>query len=384
MATSVDVLIAGGGPVGAFLRLSLGTSPLSVLHVDSAEPGADRPIALSHGSRLLLDRHDVFNAIENTPIKTIRVSQQGSFGRTLISADEYGLPGLGYVANMRSIRAALGQRVDTRLARVVSWSTTEEGVAVRISDPQGETQDFLAGLLVLADGAIDSASSGSANQARSNVTRDYHQCAVVAQVTTESTHHYTAHERFTATGPLAMLPNRDGFALVWCVSRDAAAGLLAMEDKSFLSSLGESFGPRLGKFLKVGPRSHFPLSLRFLRGDLGPRVVAIGNAAQSLHPVAGQGLNLGLRDARELAIALLDPRTAMTQSTFAGNFMQQRRADRRLEIGITDSLVRIFSRQGSVLGALRGAALLAVDALPPAKRLLARSMMYGLRRERRI
>lgn len=380
MDTSVDVLIAGGGPVGAFLALCLRDAPLSVLHVDSLEAGAQRPIALSHGSRLLLANQGVFDSIANTSIQTIHVSQRGAFGRSLIKAQEYGLPALGYVADYSSIRAAMGEKITPNIGQVVGWSLEAGRVAVSISDQQGLIQDFHTQLLVLADGAAENLSRD--NSLDSSTTRDYAQCAIVAQVRAEAPRRHTAYERFTPEGPLALLPNEDGFALVWCVSRDRAPGLIGMNEKAFLSQLGESFGSRLGRFVDIGNRRSFPLSLRYLNKSPGERVVAIGNAAQSLHPVAGQGLNLGLRDAWELAAALLDRNASIAPAQFAENFMRQRQADRRLEIGLTDSLVRIFSRPEPWLGALRGAALLAIDTFPPARRLLAKTMMYGLRSNR--
>jgi 2-octaprenyl-6-methoxyphenol hydroxylase len=383
MDTSVDVLIAGGGPVGAFLGLSLGNASLSVMHVDGVQPGAERPIALSHGSRLLLEARGVFRHIAYTPIKTIRVSQRGAFGRVLISAQEHKLPALGYVADYGSIRTAINGKTAPYIGRVGDWSVTEEGVEARVIDGQGRTQDIRAQLLVLADGASESLSPDARGSPVPPVTHDYAQSAIVAQVRTEAHHQNTAHERFTSDGPLALLPNRDGFALVWCVNRDAAPDLLQTDEKSFLLKLRNAFGSHLGGFIDVGQRTGFPLSLRYLKADLGPRVLAIGNAAQSLHPVAGQGLNLGLRDAWELASHLLDRPALIAQSEFARDFMGQRRADRRLEIGLTDSLVRVFSRQHAWLAPLRGAALLAIDTIPPARRLLARTMMYGLRSNRR-
>ncbi|MSQ51695.1 MAG: hypothetical protein EXR28_07390 [Betaproteobacteria bacterium] len=384
MDRSVDVLIAGGGPVGAFLALCLREASLSVLHVDNLGAVAQRPIALSHGSRLLLANQGVFDRIANTPIQTIHVSQRGAFGRALISAEEHGLPALGYVADYAQIRAAMSEKIAPSIGQVAGWSIQAERVAVRVADRQGLMQDFHARLLVLADGATGIISPDNAVHFNSSTTRDYAQCAIVAQVRTDAPHRNTAYERFTSEGPLALLPNGDGFALVWCVGRDTAPGLLEMNQKSFLARLGESFGSRLGNFIEDDHRRSFPLSLRYLTQNPGPRVLAIGNAAQSLHPVAGQGLNLGLRDAWELATAILVREASISQAEFGEAFMRQRRADRRLEIGLTDSLVRIFSRPDPLLGALRGAALLAIDTFPPARRLLARTMMYGLRSNRQV
>jgi 2-octaprenyl-6-methoxyphenol hydroxylase len=179
-----------------------------------------------------------------------------------------------------------------------------------------------------------------------------------------------------------LLPNGDGFALVWCVNPAAATGLAEADDRTFLSALNNCFGSRLGKFIDVRGRQRFPLTLRFMKNNPGARVVAIGNAAQSLHPVAGQGLNLGLRDAWELAQALLDPEISIAHPEFAKAFMRHRAADRRIEIGLTDLLARTFSRSAPPLGAMRGAALLTIDVLPPVKRFLGNFMLHGSRPNR--
>ena len=379
MNTSVDVVIAGGGPVGAYAALRLRGTSLSVAQVDSGEPGTDRPIALSHGSRVLLDEYGVFDRIANTPIRSIHVSQRGAFGRTVMTAEEFGLPALGYVADYGGIRAAMGESVAPRPGRVTGWSATSDGVEVRVGDPDGQTRVIHAGLLVLADGTAGAVVRDEASRSGLFETRNYSQCAIVAQVLTESFHGNRAYERFTPDGPLALLPNRDGMALVWCVNPDAASDLAETDDRSFLSSLGNCFGSRLGKFVEVRGRQRFPLSLRFMENSPGTRVVAIGNAAQSLHPVAGQGLNLGLRDAWELAQALLDPEISFAHPDFASAFMRHRAADRRMEIGLTDLLARSFTRSTPPLGAMRGAALLAIDIFPPARRLLGNFMLHGSR-----
>ena len=397
MDAAYDVVIAGGGPVGALLALALRESPLAVLSVDSAEAGtgtgavAERPIALSHGSRLLLERCGVFQRIPSTAISTIHVSQRAGFGHTLIRADDYALPALGYVADYSAIRAAMiGEAQGTPLkGRIAAWSQAPGGssgapggLAVRVELPDASERSVQARLLVLADGSAASAirdASTGASKAGATRVRDYAQSALVAQVRAETPHRNTAYERFTAEGPLALLPNNEGYALVWCTRREAAPELLEMGEPAFLDRLGAAFGQRLGKFVACGTRHSFPLALRYLDSNATPRVIAIGNAAQTLHPVAGQGLNLGLRDAWELAASMRNQAGTLDQPEFASHFMRQRRADRRAEIGLTDTLVRVFSQPNTLLGALRGAALLAIDTLPPARRLLARAMMYGLR-----
>jgi len=408
MNSSYDVVIAGGGPVGALLALCLAESPLTVLHADGDGPAADWPIALSHGSRLMLEPLGVYQRIPGTPIKTIHVSQRGGFGRTLIRASDYGVPALGLVAGYGAIRGAFASEPDsmrasdsgvTRLAsRVCGWSAQAGSVRVEIEANNGTSRAIDTRLLVLADGSASMRSGGSlsekpdaelqrhekhrySRQSGPVASRDYRQSAVVAQVRSETPHDNMAFERFTSEGPLALLPYQDGHALIWCVDSQATPGLCSLDEAEFLRRLGATFGGRLGRFTACGHRQAFPLNLRYLRKPLAERVITIGNAAQTLHPVAGQGLNLGLRDAFELATLIGRDGIALDRPGFAADFAKQRRPDRRAEILLTDTLVRVFSRQEAPLGALRGAALLALDTFAPARHLLARTMMYGRRSE---
>jgi 2-octaprenyl-6-methoxyphenol hydroxylase len=212
--------------------------------------------------------------------------------------------------------------------------------------------------------------------------RDYGQSAIVAQVRTEIAHRGIAWERFTADGPLALLPFSDGaFALVWTVPAARAPGLAAASGEHFLAALAARFGDRLGRFIDAGPRSSFPLRLWYRKSNTpGPRVVAIGNAAQTLHPVAGQGLNLGLRDAAELAaLVARSDGASVGDPAFLAAFRAARRVDRFSTIGVTDFLVNVFSNSSPLLRAARGAGLVALDLVPPARRLFARRMMLGAR-----
>jgi 2-octaprenyl-6-methoxyphenol hydroxylase len=228
-----------------------------------------------------------------------------------------------------------------------------------------------ARLLVLADGGL--------TRGGARVT-DYGQQALVAEVTTELAPAGTAWERFTEEGPLALLPFRDRHALVWSMRPQAAETLRELPDETFLARLRKAFGGKLGNFLSTGPRSTFPLSLR--RGPVrpSPRVLAIGNAAQTLHPVAGQGLNLGLRDAWELARMLLEiSKEKVGERDFLERYARSRALDRYAGIGFTDFLVRLFSNSMPPLALARGAGLALLDILPPARHFLARRMIFGAR-----
>ncbi|MBM3560834.1 MAG: hypothetical protein FJX53_13370 [Alphaproteobacteria bacterium] len=265
---------------------------------------------------------------------------------------------------------------------------TPDGVDVDI-----DGQAVRTCLLVVADGGKPDADAGR-SLARVKV-KDYHQHAVVCEVDIDRPHDNVAWERFTPDGPVALLPFRGRQALVWTVAPDEASRLCALDDPAFIAALQHAFGPRAGRFRAAGPRSAFPLILRVHRQRAQAGVIAIGNAAQTLHPVAGQGLNLGLRDAWELADACLDALDAGSASgsgtatpamdaglggaAFARAFEARRRLDRDVMVRLTDGLIGAFSLNLPCSAAVRGAALAFLDAVPPARRFLSRRMMFGAR-----
>jgi 2-octaprenyl-6-methoxyphenol hydroxylase len=378
---SADVVVAGGGPVGATLALALRGSGRSVVLVEpqTKPSGPLRPVALSYGSRLVLERVGAFDRIRATPIAAIHVSQAGGFGRTLIRREDHGLPALGYVADASQVAATLldAARPEQLAGRVATWRADGERVTVTV-DCSGAPHQIAAQLLVVAD--------GGQLPGDDLAMRDYGQTAIVAVVRTEIVHRGRAWERFTTEGPLALLPFGEPaddthylYALVWTVRTAEASRLAALPDDRFCAALGERFGRRLGRFVDVGPRASYPLRLWFRRSaSAGPRTVAVGNAAQTLHPVAGQGLNLGLRDTAELASLLgrTDP-VRIGDAAFVAAFGAARRIDRYATIGVTDFLVRVFSNDDAPLRLARGLGLAALDLFPPARRLLARRMMLG-------
>jgi 2-octaprenyl-6-methoxyphenol hydroxylase len=380
MRDRFDVVVAGGGPVGAVLALALRESGFTVALVEPRPSGnvapasaAFRPIALSHASRLLLERLGVFDALPVTAIRTVHISQAGGFGRTLIRARELDVPALGYVTDLAPLAGHLLAAAGPEHvpSRVTGWDDTGDAVQVWLDD--GKTRSLVTPLLVLADGGHSAADDLS--------LRDYGQTAIVASVRPERVADHTAFERFTTDGPIALLPFGDRYALIWSVRSKRAPELIAAPEAAFLGEIARLFGRRFGKFVAVGERAGFPLALRFRRATAaGPRVVAIGNAAQTLHPVAGQGLNLGLRDAAELAEAILGAgRPALEAGGVSAPFAAQRQRDRYASIGITEGLVRVFGSDRPFAHALRGAGLLALDLVPPARKLLARRFVFGLR-----
>jgi len=374
MAEAVDILIAGGGPVGAALALALEGSGHSVVlaAASGADSGDARPIALSYASRLILERLNAWRSLPVTAIETIHVSQQGGFGRTVIRAADCDLPALGYVASYNDLQQCLlATPCSARLlfgARLSGF----DGSRAALQTQNGELA-FAPRLTVFADGAR--IADGRAPPAYS---KNYRQTAIVAWVRTAQDHRGRAWERFTPEGPLALLPHAARYGLVWTASPERAAQLRALDEPAFLAELHAAFGDRLGAFLETGERASFPLALRYRRDETRPRSLSVGNAAQTLHPVAGQGFNLGLRDAWELARLARDARDPGSDD-FCVRYRRARALDRRAGIAFTDSLVSLFSNSDRLLTLGRGAGLLALDLLPFARRFVARRMIYGAR-----
>lgn len=388
-AESFDVAICGAGPVGLTLALLLvrrGLAPARICLIDGRTLDSarrdPRSIALSYGSRQILEQVGAW-PLTATSIQQIHVSRRGHFGRTLIDSGDYGLPALGYVARYGDLVDCLARCCSTagivslRPATVTVLTQDAQQVRLRLDD--GRAID--AGLMVQAEGGL------FGEQVERKHRRDYRQTAIVAQVAVSMPLMHRAFERFTDEGPLALLPQGDdgsakaatapatSYALVWCMRPATATQMLALTDADFLARLEQAFGGRLGRFTRVTPRNSFTLGLN-AEPVATARTVAIGNAAQTLHPVAGQGLNLGLRDATVLARLLgEDASPAMLQ-----RYVAQRQADRRATIGLTDLMARIFAAApGSPLQGLLGLSLGLADAVRPAKRLLAEQMMFGRR-----
>ncbi len=378
MAETADIVIVGGGPVGSALVLALQASKLRVvlLEARAAANGDARPLALSYGSRLILERLGVWPvlAATATPIRHIHVSQRGGFGRVSLDATEAGFPDLGYVVDYGRVAQALAQAATATPvqcltgAKVVAW---HGGDSARVEyDFSGERRELAASVAVIADG-------GAALDAESV---DYRQCAVTARVVSECTHNNTAYERFTRHGPLALLPDGDGWALVWTTTPDRARLLCTMDPAAFLAELGAEFGSRVGRFTEVSARASYPLRLRRAPRTQPGHTVLIGNAAQTLHPVAGQGFNLGLRDAWELGEQVASRAgPALGSREWINVYLARRKLDRRGGIGMTHALVQLFSNDVLPLRLARGTGLALLGCVPPLKNFLVRRMTFGAR-----
>lgn len=376
-----DIVIVGGGPVGTTLALLLADGDFSVqlleARADLTRPAHRRTLALSYGSRLILERLGVWSDLsEVTPITTIHISQRGGLGMAWLRATEEKLPALGYVVDYAELDAALHTRLRDSGAAVVSGARVDEvraasGYAMLKVSRAGGVTPVTARLAVVADGG-----AGAAQR----VSRDYDQHALIAAVTTELPHNGCAYERFTPDGPAALLPQGAGFALVWTASPARVQALLTLPDAEFLHALHQHFGDRVGQFPSVAQRASFPLGLRYAAQTTRPHTVLIGNAAQMLHPVAGQGFNLGLRDAWELAARIrTSTREALGDAGMLATYRNARRLDTRGGIFFTDLLVRLFSNDNALLHHGRSVGLAALQALPPVKRFVARRMIFGAR-----
>ena len=346
-----DVAIVGAGPAGSVLALLLRAHGRSVTLVDprgrAEAPSIARPIALSDASRIILERAQAWRALEVTPIETVHVSQQRGFGTTRLSAADAHVPALGYVIDYKALTQTLARCVESAGIPVVT------------------EYDRATPLVVHAEGSGEYSTE-----------KPYGQSAVVALVGAEPHAGAVAYERFTTEGPLALLPLAGRFGIVWAVRPERALALLAMQGPQFLDALQDAFGRRAGRLTSVDGRSSVPLALRMRTRRAGEREAYVGNSAQTLHPVAGQGLNLGLRDAWELAHAVAgapDPGAA----EILGRYASRRRLDAFATIRVTDLLAELFVGTSSIARIARGAAMCALDACAPARHFLARRMIYG-------
>ncbi len=389
----VDVAICGAGPVGLALALSLMAAGRTCLLLDARPAPAQskltpdlRTLALSYGSRLLLERLDVWESMDSTPILQVNVSQQGGFGRTTLDAADEQVPALGYVTGFAALEGALlracAAKIEVRHGALVTGiDNSPDGAMVSYSQ-DGRTHSITANLVAIADGggAIPGNREPVSKREPEPIARDYRQTAVVADVTPTEPHCNRAWERFGRDGPIALLPKGTDYALVWSVRPDMAEALAAAPDSEFLARLGAAMGAdarnKAGRLTATSPRGCFALGLRYRRDITGARTLSLGNAAQTLHPVAGQGLNLGLRDVWALAESLAgqqDCGSARVLETYAA----RRRLDRTGTIAFTDLLARAFTVDSGVMRLGRGAALTLFDLLPPARHFLARRMIYG-------
>ena len=383
-----EIAIIGGGLVGASLALAL--QPLArergwhIVLIEPFAPGQAyqpsydaRSSALSYGTRLIYEHLGVWKAIAQKaePIRKIHVSDRGRFGATLLDAVEEDVPALGYVVENAWLGQCLWGALD---ATVVSWRCPAEVASMR-AEPDGyrltlaDESQLDCTLAVLADGGR----SGLRAQLGVDVkVRTYDQTALIANVSFSQPHDGQAFERFTDDGPLALLPLADNrCALVWTRRPAEAEQLRQLPDAAFLAQLQRSFGYRLGTLLQVGARSLYPLALTEAREQVRPNLVVLGNAAHSLHPIAGQGFNLSLRDVQALAQALRASAAAPGDLATLRRYLAAQQRDQQWTVGFSDQVTRLFSQPGRWVAHGRNLGLLGLDLLPPARHWFARQAM---------
>jgi 2-octaprenyl-6-methoxyphenol hydroxylase len=380
-----DIAVVGGGMVGASLSVALKDLGVRVAlieafaHDSASQPSFDeRTTALSNGSRRILETLGIWPEVAHaaTPIAKIHVSDQGRFGFARLDAAQQGLRAMGYVVPNRALGAALWAQLGAAEAvkifcpaLVAEVTARTNSVELRLEGANGAGARIEAQLVVAADGAQSALRTALGIDA---AVRDYEQTAVITTVLPQRFHDYVAYERFTDSGPLALLPLADGrCTLVLTLSSSMAQTAMAWSDGEFLAELQRRFGFRLGRFLKAGRRVPYPLSLARAAATSAPRCAIIGNAAQSLHPVAGMGFNLGLRDVASLAELIAERLrhgcTEVGAPALLAEYDAWRAADRDGIIAFTDGLVRLFSNPLRSVRRLRNLGLLAFDLLPPAK-----------------
>ena len=383
---SYDVIIVGGGMVGASLVRALAGQGLHIAVVESVQLEArgkpdydDRAIALAQGTQRIFSGMGLWERLSDdaTPIYRIHVSDRGHCGFTRMDREEEGLAALGYVVPARVIGRILGDSLrvsgDADLycpATLAELSIEADTVHARILE-NGTEQSLTARLLVAADG------TGSAVREHLGIPvteHDYAQTAVIANITPQLPHRNIAYERFTNTGPLAFLPlSEQRCAVVWTLDSRETDEVMGLSGAAFLSRLQERFGYRLGRLERVGQRQAWPLRLIKAKESVRHRLALVGNAAHTLHPIAGQGFNLGVRDIAVLAEVLVDAVRAGRdpgELDVLNRYGAWRHSDHQQVTAFTDGMARLFTLPLPALGAARSAGMLALDLLPPAKRLL--------------
>ena len=405
--TEYDLVVIGGGLVGASFACMMAQAkmqaPLRILVTEAvaslqASTSFDaRSTALSYGSQQIYHGLGLWNALSAyaTPISRIHVSDRGHFGAVRMSAAELGVEALGQVVENQHLGVVLTQALEQSAtidylcpARVNSLMPLPEGAELEVSLPQGGTGWVRAGLVVLADGGKSPLTTdlGIGTQ-----VKPYEQRAIIANVAFSEPHGGVAFERFTDSGPMAILPlsplqGENRGALVWTQPAEQADTVLALEDAAFLAALQQRFGYRLGHFVRVGARNAYPLSLSMAREQVRPGLVLLGNVAHTLHPVAGQGLNLALRDAEALTHILAEAVAAgkaLGAMPVLQAYEQRQRQDQSVTIQFSHYMTRLFSSPHPALVWARKFGLFSIDLIPPLKREFARQAMGRADREMR-
>jgi 2-octaprenyl-6-methoxyphenol hydroxylase len=386
MQKTPNIVIVGGGPVGMVLSLLLAKQNIASAVLEARKQGAanqdTRALALSYGTRRILEKLGVWQvlAAHATAINTIHVSQKGSIGRSVLRAEDYAQEALGYVLSYGALCTVLNaqiaqfpiiQLIDEAQVEAISHDVNHATVRFHHHD---EPFSFEPALAVLADGGRSLEEVAGLKRD----TKEYGHDALITKVSAELPHDNMAYERFTTNGPMALLPNGErDFSLVWTGKKILIEPLLALSDAEFLEQFHQQFGDRVGRFLSVEKRMTFPLKLSQLVAADTPHLVVIGNAAQTMHPVAGQGFNVGLRDAEVLAKHITSSMAALGSSDMLAAYRASRKTDTKNGLLFTDFLVNIFSNDILGVSALRSAGIGLFDVVKPVKRHLVSKMSFG-------
>ena len=387
ISTSENIVIVGGGPVGMVLSLLLAKNDIASTVLEVRKQGAanqdTRALALSYGTRRILEKLGIWQSLSAyaTAINTIHVSQKGSLGRSVLQATDYQQEALGYVLSYGALCTVLNaelQRfpmvkfIDEAQAEAITYDANQATIRY---NRQSEVFQLNSQLAVLADGGRSLEEAAGLKRE----TKEYGHDALITKVSAELPHHNVAYERFTSNGPMALLPNGErDFSLVWTGKKALISPLLDLSDAEFLTQFHTQFGDRVGRFLTVEKRMTFPLKLSQLQEVDTPHLVVIGNAAQTMHPVAGQGFNVGLRDAEVLAQQILNTAAGGfgTKEMLAA-YRASRKTDTKNGLLFTDLLVNVFSNDILGFAKLRSTGLGLFDIVKPVKRHLVRKMSFG-------
>ena len=387
-----DLVIAGGGVAGCSLALALAQQTQLKIAIVEKQPEAEyrieqasatqadvsdaRVVALAEQSWEFLKSLGVAESLRQivTPIDHIHVSDRGHLGQCELSSSEYNVPALGYVCGLSPLLHKLEQELK---ASKVTWlrpdsvktlQQKESHILIETEHEQLETK-----LLVVAEGG-----ESDTRKKLGFVTqqKQYQQVALVTNIRANKPHHGTAYERFTQDGPLALLPlgERD-YSVVWSLKTGEQEDLLSMPDADFLAELQQAFGYRAGIFEQCSQRQSFPLKLVTMPNTVGHRCALVGNAVHTIHPIAGQGLNLGLRDIDELVKQIVNHSDDIGRFELLNAYQQARLADQKRVVSMTDGLVRVFSNQHIPFVIGRNIGLFAMQFLTLLKRPLARQAM---------
>ncbi len=386
-----DCLIVGGGLVGAGLARALRDQPIKIGVIEAVPTSADvqpsyddRGLGVAPASQRILQGIGLWDELkaEATPIKNIHITDRGHFGATRISAEKLGVEQLGHIVIGRALGEVLQKSLTTAAnteficpASITSVENNPDHIKVEIKESD-HIRTVTTKLLIAADGGF--------SQVReilgvSTETKEYDQTAIVTNVSPEIPHNNTAFERFTSTGPLALLPSSDQrCVVVWTTKTDQANEIMQLDEEEFLQQLGKRFGHRLGKFVKMGQRRSYPMRLIKAKKLTGSRFAILGNAAHTIHPNAAQGLNLGLRDVAQMAELIVDAirnDKDIASPELLKSYAESRSRDHQQVIRFSDGLTKLFYNDNPFLITFRNLAMLGIDRFPPAKRALSRRAM---------